>query len=416
MFNPFELYVGLRYTRSRRRNQFISFISLTSMAGVALGVAALIVVLSVMNGFEQELRARILGMTAHATITGFDGRLTSWGELRQRALAHPRVEGAAPFIEGEAMLRHGQSVTGGLIRGVVPSLESSVSEIGTHMTAGRLAGLEPGEYGIVLGSALARALGVQPGDGVDVLVPQATVTPAGVMPRMRRFDVIGIFEVGMYEYDRSQAVIHLRDAQSLYRLAEDTVEGLRLRTEDIFAAPMIARDLAERLPGGYFVRDWTERHANFFRAIRTEKTVMFVILALIVAVAAFNIVSTLVMTVIDKQGDIAILRTLGAGPPSIMAIFVVQGALIGIVGTAIGVLLGVSLALNVETVVSAIEGLIGFQFLPADVYYISDLPSELQWRDVSRIALLSLALSLLSTLYPAWRAARTEPAEALRYE
>ncbi len=415
MFKPFELFIGLRYTRARRRNHFISFISLTSMIGVALGVAALIVVLSVMNGFEQELRARILGMTAHVMLSGFDGNLDDWTAARQQSLRIPRVQGAAPYVEGEAMLRNGRAITGALLRGVVPSLEPTVSEVGSHMLAGSLKDLQPGAYGVILGSALARELNVQVGDPVDAMVPQATVSPAGIMPRMRRFHVVGIFEVGMYEYDRSQALIQIEDAQRLYRMGT-SVSGLRLKIDDIFAAPVVAQQVARTLRGGYFVSDWTQHHASFFKAVRTEKTVMFVILTLIVAVAAFNIVSTLVMVVNDKRGDIAILRTLGASPYSIMAVFMVQGALIGIVGTLIGVVSGVLLALNVETVVPFIERLSGMHFMAPDVYYISELPSQLHWQDVVRIAVVALLLSFLSTLYPARRAAATDPAEALRYE
>ncbi len=419
MFAPYELYIGWRYTRARRGNAFISFISLISMLGVAVGVMALIVVLSVMNGFENELRERILGVTSHATVERYGEPLADWQGVREVALAQPQVLGAAPYIEGEAMLRRGGALTGALLRGVDPALESTVSQVAEQMVAGRLQALASGEYGIVLGRALADVLGVGMGDPVDVLIPQANVTPAGIIPRLRRFTVVGLFELGMYEYDRGQAFIHLGDAARLYRL-DGAVGGLRLRFDDIFAAPARAREvaaaLASRFGAGLYVSDWTLRHANFFRAIRTEKTVMFVILALIIAVAAFNIVSTLVMVVTDKRADIAILRTLGAPPASIMTIFVIQGSLIGLIGTALGTAAGVALALNVETLVPAIERLAGYQFLPSDVYYISELPSDLQGRDVVRIAGLALVLAFVSTLYPAWRAARTEPAEALRHE
>ncbi|MFZ5532436.1 MAG: lipoprotein-releasing ABC transporter permease subunit [Pseudomonadota bacterium] len=415
MFRPFELFIGLRYSRSRRRNHFISFISLISMLGVALGVAALIVVLSVMNGFEQELRQRILGMTAHATVSNFDVRVEDWPRLAEQAANHPHVIGTAPYIEGEAIFRHGRILTGGMLYGVLPEREGQVSDVGRRMVAGRLEDLTDGGYGVVLGKALAEALGVGLGDAVDLMVPQANLTPAGLIPRLRRFRVVGVFEVGMYEYDRTQAFVHIRDAARLMDLGE-AVSGVRLRLDDLYRAPQVSRDLVQILDPGYFATDWTRRHANFFRAIRTEKTVMFIILAMIVGVAAFNIVSTLVMVVTDKQGDIAILRTLGASPASIMGIFIVQGVLIGVVGTLAGVAIGTLVAVNVETLVPLIERAVGFQFLPADVYYISELPSRVEIADIVQIAVLAFALSLLSTLYPAWRAARTEPAEALRYE
>ncbi len=415
MFTPYEVFVGLRYTRAKRRNHFISFISLTSMLGIALGVTALITVLSVMNGFEKELRERILGMASHATITALDGRLADWNGAREKALHHSDVIGAAPFVRSEVMLSQGGRVSGALLRGVLPEREPEVSEVGANMTAGTLDMLRPGEFGIVLGTELARYLGVWPGDRVTVVTPEAATTPAGILPRLKRFTVTGLFEVGMYEYDRNLALVHLEDAGRLLRL-DGTVSGVRLKLEDLFQAPRVVREVAGELGGAFAVRDWTREHANFFRAVQTEKRVMFIILLLIVAVAAFNIVSTLVMTVNDKQADIAILQTLGATPRSIMAVFIVQGALIGVVGTLLGLAGGIALALNVETLVPAIERLFGIQFLSPDVYYISDLPSDLHWSDVQRITLMSLLLSLLATLYPAWRASRTQPAEALRYE
>ncbi len=415
MFRPFELFVGLRYTHSRRRTHFISFISMTSMLGIALGVTALITVLSVMNGFEKELRDRILGMASHATVTTYTGRLPDWQGMQQALADNERIIAMAPYVRGESMLSLGKQVSGALLRGVLPSMEGDVSDVVSHINGGDLGLLEEGKYSIILGSELAIALGAGIGDSITVVAPQVTIGPTGIMPRLRRFTVAGIFEVGMYEYDRGVALVHIKDAAKLFRL-DDNVTGLRLRLDDIFAAPQIARALSAELPLDYRVEDWTRQHANFFRAVKTEKRVMFIILTLIVAVAAFNIVSTLVMVVTDKRADIAILRTLGSSPGSIMTIFIIQGIVIGAMGTALGVAGGVGLALNVETIVPAIESLFNVEFLAADVYYISDVPSELHWNDVWIMASVSLGLSLLATLYPAWRAARTQPAEALRYE
>jgi lipoprotein-releasing system permease protein len=415
MRNPYELFTGLRYTRAKRRNHFISFISGASMIGIAIGVTALITVLSVMNGFERELRTRILGMASHATISAYRGSLERWPDVARSASQHPEIAGVAPYIEGEGMLRVGQDLSGTLLRGVLPAEEVKVSDIGSHMTSGTLESLEPGAFNIVVGWELAQALGVVPGAKLDLMIPTASITPAGVLPRFRRFTVSGVFKVGMYEFDRGLVLIHLADAQALYRMGEG-VTGVRLKLHDLFRAPAVARELAASLDGTFYVNDWTRSHANFFKAVATEKMVMFIILSLIVGVAAFNIVSTLVMVVQDKQADIAILRTLGARPRAIMAIFMVQGSIIGVIGTLLGLAGGVTLALNVEALMPLLQAATGQQFLDPSVYYISELPSELKARDVARIGTLSLALGLLSTLYPAWRASRVQPAEALRYE
>lgn len=414
---PYELFIGLRYTRAKRRNHFISFISVTSMFGIALGVAALIVVLSVMNGFQKELRGRIIGVASHLQISGPENSLSDWQALARFVKTHPDVQASAPYILAQGMLSFDQAVQGALVRGVLPEQEDRVADIGLHIKAGRLAALESGGFGIVLGADLARMLGAGLGDKVVLMAPQGQFTPTGVVPRLKQFRVVGIFQVGMYEYDAALALIHMDDAARLYRMGNQ-VSGLRLRLDDLDAAPRVSRDLARQLSpfGGYYVTDWTEQHANFFRAVQMEKRVMFVILTLIVAVAAFNIVSTLVMAVTDKRADIAILRTLGASPRSIMRIFIVQGALIGVIGTLLGVLGGTLLAANIDVIVPFIERLFGIQFLSKDVYYISELPSELQWADVLVITSVSLLLSLLATLYPSWRAARINPAEALRYE
>jgi lipoprotein-releasing system permease protein len=411
----YEFLVGLRYTRAKRRNHFISFISATSMAGIALGVAALIVVLSVMNGFQKELRARILGVASHVQISGSDNRLADWQAVAKIASQDPRVVAAAPFVDAQAMLTAGQAVRGSVVRGILPDRESLVADLGLHMRAGSLEALKPGGFGIVLGSELARALGVLPGDKVALIAPQGMVTPAGVIPRLKQFTVVGLFEIGMFEYDSGLALIHLEDAQKLYQMGS-AVSGVRLRLQDLFEARSVARDLMTRLGRDLYATDWTRSHANFFRAVEIEKRVMFIILLLIVAVAAFNIVSTLVMLVTDKQSDIAILRTLGAAPGSIMQIFMVQGALIGVIGTLSGVVLGLLIGFNVDTVVPAIEHIVGFKFLAKDVYYISELPSDVQLPDVLTIGIVSLVLSFLATLYPSWRASRVNPAEALRYE
>lgn len=414
--SPYELAVGLRYTRARKgsgRNAFISFIALVSMAGIALGVAALIVVLSVMNGFQQELRNRILAVASHIEVRGFP-ELKDPAAVAEAARRNPRVVATAPYVFGQAMLSVGDANRGVVLRGIDPAREDQVADIGKHMRRGSLASLTPGSFNIVLGAELARALGVRVGDPIVAITPQGNVTPAGALPRLKTFTVAGIFEIGMFEFDSGLALVNIEDAQRLYRLGNAT--GVRLKLDDMFAAPRVARELLATLPVDAEVRDWTQNHANFFRAVAIEKRVMFIILTLIVAVAAFNIVSAQVMVVTDKQADIAILRTLGAAPSSVMAIFMIQGALVGFIGTLIGVVGGVLLALNVETVVPVLERVLGFQFLDKSVYYISDLPSDLQRADVIVIAAIALALAFVATIYPSWRAARVNPADALRYE
>lgn len=414
---PYELFVGMRYTRAKRQNHFISFISLTSMIGIGLGVAALIVVLSVMNGFQEELRARILGVASHVQITGENNQLANWQNLSAKVDKTQHVQAVAPFIMAQGMLSNGQAVQGAIVRGVLPSTEVNVSDLSAHMKSGSLDNLQAGEFGIVLGVELAQSLGVILGDKVVLLAPQGQFTPTGVVPRIKQFTVVGLFQVGMYEYDAGLALIHIDDAAKLYRM-NDKVSGIRLKLDDLFKAPTVTRDLANMLSysGTYYLTDWTQEHANFFRAVQMEKRVMFIILALIVAVAAFNIVSTLVMAVTDKRADIAIMRTFGASPLSIMLIFMVQGALIGVIGTVVGALVGVLVAFNIGTIVPFLENLFHVQFLAKDVYYISELPSHLLWSDVITITVLSFVLSLLATLYPSWKASKTNPAEALRYE
>lgn len=415
MNSRYELFIGRRYLRSSRGNRFISFISTISMVGVAIGVAVLIVVLSVMNGFEQELRGRILSLTSHATISAFGSGLEDWEEAAARIRGNPEVLASAPFIEQQALLIAGGKNTGAIVAGVVPEQEAKVATIADKMTSGAFTDLAAGEFGIVLGAELAKALGVEVGGRVVIVTSLRTTTPLGVMPRYRTFYVIGIFAAGMYEYDRNLAYVHLDDAALLYRM-DQQVTGLRLKLADMFQAPRVVRELALSLGGGYYIDDWTRRHANFFRSIQLTKVVMFVILSLVVGVAAFNIISTLVMVVKEKQADIAILRTVGASPRSILAIFVTQGAAIGAIGTLAGVILGVLLSLNLEALIHAIERLFGTQFMDASVYFMSDLPAAVHWGDVARISVVALVLCFLSTLYPSWRAARTAPARALRHD
>ncbi|MDZ4200955.1 MAG: lipoprotein-releasing ABC transporter permease subunit [Gallionella sp.] len=411
----FELLIGLRYTRAKRRNHFISFISLISVLGMGLGVMALIVVLSVMNGFQKEIRERMLGASPHLEVVADGGRLSDWQAVLQQVSQHEQIAAAAPYVNGQAMLSFGQSVQGVMVRGIEPQLEGAITELAEKMKVGELGDLRGGEFTIVIGADLARALGARVNDKILLIAPQGQITPAGMMPRLKQFRVSGIFEIGMAPYDSSLALIHLNDAQKLFQLG-DTVTGISAKLHDLELAPQTARELRAKLPPELYASDWTQQNSNYFRAVQMEKRMMFIILSLIVAVAAFNIVSTLVMAVTDKQADIAILRTLGASPRSIMRIFMVQGVIIGLAGTLLGVVGGVLLASNIGAVIAFIEQMFGIQFLAKDVYYISDFPSDLRYPEVLMVAGLSFVISLLATLYPSWRAAQTQPAEALRYE
>lgn len=416
MFRPLPVFIGLRYTRAKRRNHFISFISGTSMVGLALGVLVMILVLSVMNGFDRELRTRILGMVPHATISSYQP-VSDWRELAAQVQQNPEVLATAPFTQLQGMLTSQGVTQPVLVNAVLPQEEKNVSIISEHMVQGSLDQLVEGEFGIIVGEITARRFRLQLGDKLTFILPEASVTPAGVFPRLKRFTVAGIFKVGA-ELDSSLALIHVADAAKLNRWGEGQVEGIRLRLKDLFHAPQVAWDIAGHLPHGadYVARDWTRTHGSLFQAIQMEKRMIGLLLLLIVAVAAFNIISTLVMVVTDKKADIAILRTLGMTPRQIMLVFMVQGSVIGVVGTLIGTVLGVIAALNVTEWVNWLEGLIGRKFLSADVYFINYLPSQLRLEDVLVICGSALAMSFLATLYPAWRAARTEPAEALRYE
>ncbi|GGC73697.1 lipoprotein-releasing ABC transporter permease subunit [Marinobacter halophilus] len=414
MFRPLSFYIGLRYTAAKRRNHFISFISLTSMLGLMLGVAVLIIVLSVMNGFDRELKQRILGMVPHATIQSASGPLEDWQEVDRRVQEHPRVLAAAPFIQGQGMVTGGGDVRGVMLSGILPEEEATVSIIDNHFIEGGLDQLKSGEFGIIIGRLMASSLRLQVGDKLTVVLPEASVTPAGVLPRLKRFTVKGIFSVGA-ELDGNYALIHMDDAARLMRTG-GKAEGVRLLVDDLFAAPRVVNQVAQELGGRFYVSDWTRTHGNLFQAIRMEKTMIGLLLMFIVAVAAFNIVSTLVMVVTDKTADIAILRTMGATPGRVMRIFIIQGAVIGVFGTLMGTALGILGALNISAFIAWLENLMGHQFLSADVYFISYLPSQLQWSDVAVISSAGLVLSLLATIYPAWRASRIEPAEALRYE
>lgn len=411
----YEWLIGTRYLRSTHRRGFVSIVALISVVGLALGVAVLLVVLSVMNGFGRELRSRILTVTSHATLMSLDGALADWRGARAAALAQPGVTAAVPYVEAQAMLAKGTRVSGAAVRGVLPEEEARSAGLAQRMVAGSLGRLAPGAYGIALGRALAAELGAVPGDRVVLIVPEAMATPTGPVPRMRRFTVVGIFESGMYEFDRGLALVHLRDAAKLYRLG-DAVTGVRLALENPLRAPSAVRELALALGGGFYVSDWTRNHANFFRSIELTKAMMFVILSMIVGVAAFNIVAALVMIVKEKQTDIAILRTMGAAPRNILGAFAVQGLLIGLAGTGLGAGLGILVARNLEVLIHALERALGTQFLDARVYFMSDLPAHVELLDVAQVCGIAFALCVIATLYPAWRAARTAPAQALRHD
>ncbi|WP_020652099.1 lipoprotein-releasing ABC transporter permease subunit [Massilia niastensis] len=414
---PYEWLVGLRYTRAGKRsgrNSFISFISLISVSGIALGVAALIIVLSVMNGFQKQVTDRMLSVLAHIEVFNPDGGLPDWREAERQALRHPAVRGAAPFVETQGMLLRDGAMRPSVIRGVLPEEEHKVSDVAAKVHQGSFDALRPGAFNIVLGYALARQLNVGIGDKVTMLLAQAQTTPAGMLPRTRSFTVVGIFEAGHFESDSALSFVHIQDAQRMERLAAPS--GLRLRIAEVRDAPQVAEELRKFMPGELVMRDWSKLNANWYAAVQTEKKMMFIILTLIIAVAAFNLVSTLVMTVTDKQADIAILRTLGSSPRSIMKIFMVQGAVVGVLGTLAGVAMGVAVALNIDVIVPFIENLLGVQFLSKDIYLISTVPSDLRWPDVSRIGAISVLLAFAATLYPSWSASRVKPAEALRYE
>lgn len=407
----FELSLALRYLVAKRSNQFIAFISVISVLGITLGATVLITVLSVMNGFEKEIRARILGATSHASIESRQG-IEDWQGLVSRVRQEKQVTGAAPFVRGEGMLSFQNRTKGVLVRGVIPDLEDSVTRFSSHMIAGQMRHLQAGRFGIVIGEEMAMALGVNLGDMLTLVTPDTSFSPLGTLPRLKRFEVVGIFKLGMFEYDSSLALLHLEDAEKLYR--KTRADGVHLKLEDILDAPRIVADLESRIDAGYRFTDWTQEHVNYFKAVKTEKKVMFILLILVVAVAVFNIISTMVMIVAEKETDIAILRTLGAQPRSIMVAFLILGVMIGSIGVFFGVLGGIGLSLQIDSIVAWIEQAFRISFFPADVYYISDLPSDLHWNDVVKVAFISFILTVLATIYPAFKATQLQPAEILR--
>jgi lipoprotein-releasing system permease protein len=412
----YELFIGLRYTRAKRRNHYISFISLISLLGITLGMTALITVMSVMNGFQEEIRTRILGVASHIQINGVNEKLSDWQEVANEAIKHPQVEAAAPYVSAQGMVSFNQIVRGVLVRGVFPSKEEKVADFSQMMISGELNNLVPGEFGIVVGAELAKSLGASKGDKIVLISPQGQMTPVGILPRLKQFTITGIFKAGHFEYDSTLVLIHMADAQKLYRMRNTQVSGVRLKLQDLFQSKQVVQELLPMISDTTFINDWTSQHANYFRAIQIEKRMLSLILALLILVAAFNIVSTLVMAVTDKQSDIAILRTLGASPRSIMKIFIIQGTLIGLLGTILGVLGGVLLAFNVDSVIASIEYLFNVQFLSREVYYISEVPSDPHLIDIVTVAILSFGLTILATIYPSYRASKINPAEALRYE
>ena len=412
----YELFIGLRYTRAKRRNHYISFISLSSLLGITLGMTALITVMSVMNGFQKEIRTRILGVASHIQVSGVNEKLADWQGVASEAIKHPQVEAAAPYVSAQGMVSFNQVVRGVLVRGVLPSAEDKVADFSRMMISGELNNLVPGEFGIVIGAQLSQSLGASEGDKIVLISPQGQMTPVGILPRLKQFTITGIFKAGHFEYDSTLVLIHMADAQKLYRMESTRVSGVRLKLQDLFQAKQVVQELVPMISATTFISDWTSQHANYFRAIQIEKRMLSLILALLILVAAFNIVSTLVMAVTDKQPDIAILRTLGASPRSIMKIFIIQGTLIGVFGTILGVLGGVLLAFNVDSVIAFIEYLFTVQFLSREVYYISEVPSDPHLVDIVTVAIFSFGLTILATIYPSYRASKVNPAEALRYE
>jgi len=411
---PVEILIGMRYTRAKQRNRMVSFIASISIAGIALGITALIVIISIMNGFQNELRGRILGSTEHIKISARHGHLAGWHELPAKIRTQPHVVGAAPYIQAEVMATNGQFVQGTMVKGIMPDEEHQVSDLGQHMVEGSIHDLRAGAFNIVMGEQLANRLNVQVGSEVTVISPFAMVTPAGMLPRVKRFHVVGTFRVSMHEIDNQLSMIHMRDAARFFRYGQD-VSGIRVRLDDLFRAPAVAKSM-EKAFGTLQVKPWTKENVAFFQALKVEKIVMTVILTLIIFVAVFNIVSMLVMMVSDKQGDIAILRTIGATPRSMMGIFMVQGSFVGVSGTVLGLIGGTLLALNIENLVPLIESVLGHKFFPEDIYTISEVPSQMQSADIFMIGIISLTLTVLATLYPAWQAANTRPAEVLRYD